>query len=148
MNGASVVASLPLTSPLITPSTGEAEPRGSSCVLYDAYNTFCTIPIRNVLNATNEGIWTLRMNGTSVVASLPLTSPLITPSTGEAEPRGSSCVLYDAYNTFCTIHICNIWTLRKGPPGTSSSRGGELRNAETMISAIPSSHATGRDPLR
>src|SRR6516164_6871162 len=55
MNGASVVASLPLTSPLITPSTGEAEPRGSSCVLYDAYNTFCTIPIRNVLNATNEG---------------------------------------------------------------------------------------------
>src|SRR6516162_4678148 len=55
MNGASVVASLPLTSPLITPSTGEAEPRGSSCVLYDAYNTFCTIHIRNVLNATNEG---------------------------------------------------------------------------------------------
>jgi hypothetical protein len=46
MNGASVVASLPLTSPLITPSTGEAEPRGSSCVLYDAYNAF-----------------TLRMNG-------------------------------------------------------------------------------------
>ena len=55
MNGASVVASLPLTSPLITPSTGEAEPRGSSCVLYDAYNTFRTIPIRNVLNVTNEG---------------------------------------------------------------------------------------------
>jgi hypothetical protein len=55
MNGASVVASLPLTSPLITPSTGEAEPRRSSCVLYDAYNTFCTIHIRNVLNATNEG---------------------------------------------------------------------------------------------
>ena len=51
----SVVASLPLTSRLITPSTGEAEPRGSSCVLYDAYNTFRTIPIRNVLNATNEG---------------------------------------------------------------------------------------------
>src|SRR6516162_7376029 len=113
MNGASVVASLPLTSPLITPSTGEAEPRGSSCVLYDAYNTFCTIPIRNVLNATNEGIWTLRMNGASVVASLPLTSPLITPSTGEAEPRGSSCALYDTYNTFCTIHICNIWTARR-----------------------------------
>jgi len=44
----------------------------------------------------------------SVVASLPLTSPLITPSTGEAEPRGSSCVLYDTYNTFCTIHIRNI----------------------------------------
>ena len=55
MNGASVVASLPLTSPLITPSTGEAEPRGGSCVLYDAYNTFCTIHILNVLNATNEG---------------------------------------------------------------------------------------------
>ena len=55
MNGASVVASPPLTSPLITPSTGEAEPKGSSCVLYDAYNTFCTIHIRNVLNATNEG---------------------------------------------------------------------------------------------
>ena len=58
----------------------------------------------------------------SVVASLPLTSPLvdgylnprkdgaakkvgtalITPSTGEAEPRGSSCVLYDniLYNTY------------------------------------------------
>src|SRR6516225_5715546 len=33
---------------------------------------------------------------------------LITPSTGEAEPRGSSCVLYDTYNTFCTIHIRNI----------------------------------------
>ena len=30
------------------------------------------------------------------VASLPLTSPLIMPSTGEAEPRGSSCVLYEA----------------------------------------------------
>ena len=28
--------------------------------------------------------------------------------TGEAEPRGSSCVLYDTYNTFCTIHIRNI----------------------------------------
>src|SRR6516165_6651212 len=54
MNGGSVVASLPLTSPLITPSTGEAEPRGSSYVLYDTYNTFCTIHIRNVLNATNE----------------------------------------------------------------------------------------------
>jgi hypothetical protein len=37
-----------------SPSTGEAEPRGSSCVLYDAYNTFCTIHIRNILNATNE----------------------------------------------------------------------------------------------
>src|SRR6516165_2816098 len=48
------------------------------------------------------------MNRASVVASLPLTSPLITPSTGEAEPRGSSCVLYDTYNTFCTIHIRNI----------------------------------------
>ena len=64
MNGASVVASLPLTSPLITPSTGEAEPRRSSCVLYDtcvlydnAYNTFCTIHILNVLNATHE--WAL-----------------------------------------------------------------------------------------
>src|SRR5215468_10937083 len=34
---------------------------------------------------------------TAAGASLPLTSPLITPSTGEAEPRGSSCVLYDAY---------------------------------------------------
>src|SRR6516162_5936043 len=33
---------------------------------------------------------------------------LITPSTGEAEPIGSSCVLYDTYNTFCTIHIRNI----------------------------------------
>src|SRR6516164_3425890 len=54
MNGASVVASLPLTSPLITPSTGEAEPRGSSRILYDAYNTFCAMHIRNVLNATNE----------------------------------------------------------------------------------------------
>src|SRR5215831_13030993 len=52
---APVPASLPLTSPLITPSTGEAEPRESSCVLYHAYNTFCTIHIRNVLNATNEG---------------------------------------------------------------------------------------------
>ena len=52
---APVAASLLLTSPLITPSTGEAEPRGSSCVLYHAYNTFCTIHIRNVLNATNEG---------------------------------------------------------------------------------------------
>jgi hypothetical protein len=30
------------------------------------------------------------------------------PSTGKAEPRGSSCVLYDTYNTFCTIHIRNI----------------------------------------
>src|SRR6516225_8054277 len=28
--------------------------------------------------------------------------------TGEAEPRGSSCVLYDTYNTFCAIHIRNI----------------------------------------
>src|SRR6516165_6188406 len=76
MNGSSVVASLPLTSPLITPSTGEAEPRGSSCVLYDTYNTFCTIHIRNVLNATNE------------LASV-------------------VCVLYNTYNTFCTIHIRN-----------------------------------------
>src|SRR6516165_12434777 len=46
-----------LSCPLITPSTGEAEPRGSSCVLYDTYNTFCTIHNRNVLNATNE--WAL-----------------------------------------------------------------------------------------
>jgi hypothetical protein len=44
------------------PSTGRSGaerevlrwPRGSSCVLYDTYNTFCTIHIRNVLNATNE----------------------------------------------------------------------------------------------
>ena len=123
MNGASVVASLPLTSPLITPSTGEAEPRGSSCVLYDTYNTFRTIHIRNVLNATNEwasvvcgkvqvvqsiflpfplSVYPWREDPTSV-ASLPLTSPLIMPSTGEAEPRGSSCVLYDTYNTFCIL---------------------------------------------
>src|SRR6516162_9952848 len=112
MNGGSVVASLPLTSPLITPSTGGAEPRGSSCVLYDTYNTFRTIHIRNFLNATNEwasgvcrtiqvvqsiflpfplSVYPWREDPTSV-ASLPLTSPLIMPSTGEAEPRGSSCV--------------------------------------------------------
>src|SRR6516164_1376248 len=110
------------------PSSGEAEPRGSSCVLYDTYNTFCTIHIRNVLNATNEwasgvcrtiqvvqsiflpfplSVYPWREDPTSV-ASLPLTSPLIMPSTGEAEPRGSSCVLYDTYNAFCTIHILNV----------------------------------------
>src|SRR6516165_10714742 len=128
MNGGSVVASLPLTSPLITPSTGEAEPRGSTCVLYDTYNTFCTIHIRNLSNGTNEwasvvcgkvqvvhsiflpfplSVYPWREDPTSV-ASLPLTSPLIMPSTGEAEPRGSSCVLYDTYNAFCTIHILNV----------------------------------------
>src|SRR6516165_3014973 len=92
---APVVASLPLTSPLITPSTGEAEARGSSCVLYDTCNTFCTIHIRNVLNATNErasvvcgkvqvvqsiflpfplSVYPWREDPTSV-ASLPLMSP-------------------------------------------------------------------------
>src|SRR6516164_6583147 len=75
MNGASVVASLPLTSPLITPSTGEAEPRGSSRILYDAHNTFCTIHIRNVLNATNE--WASGVCRTvQVVQSILLPFPL------------------------------------------------------------------------
>jgi hypothetical protein len=219
---APVVASLPLTSPLTTPSPGEAETRGRSWVLYDTCNTFCTIHIRNVLTATNEWAsvvcgtvqvvqsiflplpcpyihgektpparrhdiahseyWlsgaeceflrSVRICGTvqvvnltsvvrglydtynmsrtihilnvlnaknewasrvcrtvqvvqstflpfpwsvypwredpTSVASLPLTSPLIMPSTGEAEPRESSCVLYDTYNTFCTIHIRNV----------------------------------------
>ena len=62
-------------SPLITPSTGEAEPRGSSCILYAAYNTFCTIHIRNVLNATIE--WTSGVCGTvQVVQSIFLPFPL------------------------------------------------------------------------
>ena len=74
-DSASVVASLPLTSPLITPSTGEAEPRGSSCVLYDTYNTFCTIHIRNVSNGTNE--WASVVWGkVQVVQSIFLLFPL------------------------------------------------------------------------
>ena len=59
------------------PSSRRVRAKRSSCVLYDIYNAFCTIHIRNVLNATNE------------LASV-------------------VCVLYDTYITFCTIHICNV----------------------------------------
>ena len=48
-----------------------------------------------------RNIWTLRM-GLCSGAEREFAC------TGEAEPRGSSCVLYDTYNTFCTIHIRNI----------------------------------------
>src|SRR6516225_9238124 len=50
----------------------------------------------------------------STMANGPTLTPTVSmisvspSSTGEAEPRGSSCVLYDTYNTFCTIHIRNI----------------------------------------
>ena len=76
------------------PSSGG---RGHSCD-HQAMPLIETLYVVETLYAICN-IWTLRMNGASVVASLPLTSPLITPSTGEAEPRGSSCVLYDTYRS-------------------------------------------------
>src|SRR6516165_8133359 len=94
------------------------------------------------------------MNGASVVASLSLTSPLITPSTGEAEPRGSSCVLYDTYNTFCTIHIRNIgryeWgllVLRHRGVVDSKIPGGELQYPLHSSRVVDSKILTLSDPL-
>src|SRR6516165_2564082 len=84
------------------------------------------------------------MNGASVVASLPLTSPLITPSTGEAEPRGGSCVLYDTYNTFCTIHIRNIGRYDGNGMVGASRHGytdkGRVERGSNVSSASPSHH--------
>jgi hypothetical protein len=119
---ASVVASLPLTSPLITPSTGEAEPRGNSCVLYDTYNTFCTIHIRNVLNAPNE--WaSVVCRKVQVVQSLFLPFPLSvypwredpTMTFPKVDPTMTLCPYIHGRRRRKRLN-------RLGPPGTSSSR--------------------------
>jgi hypothetical protein len=78
--------------------------------LHKDYNTYS-----QYLDATNEGVSGV-CRTVQVVQSLFLPSlcPYIharRPHQRE-DPRGSSCILYDAYNTFCTIHIRNIWTLR------------------------------------
>jgi hypothetical protein len=57
-------------------------------------------------------------------------------------------VLYDTYNTFCTIHIRNIQTLRMG-----LIEGGELHRNQDLDHTIKPCHwsrrhVTGRDPLR